>query len=43
VVLWLLSHAAAKEFAVTAGAVVVATLLFGWRSLRKPAPVVEPV
>lgn len=43
VVLWLLSHATAKEFAVLAGAVVVATLLFGWRSLRKPAPVVESV
>ena len=43
VVLWLLSHATAKEFAVTTGAVVVATLLFGWRSLRKPAPVVESV
>jgi amino acid transporter len=43
VVLWLLSHATAPEFAVTAGAVVVAALLFGWRSLRGRAALVEPV
>ena len=42
VVLWLLSHASAQEFAVTAGAVLVAALLFAWRSMRTPAPVVEP-
>jgi len=41
VVLWLLSHATAREFAVTAGAVVVAALLFGWRSVRRRSPLVE--
>jgi basic amino acid/polyamine antiporter, APA family len=41
VVLWLLSHASAQEFAVTAGAVLVAALLFAWRSLRARPPVVE--
>jgi basic amino acid/polyamine antiporter, APA family len=34
VVLWLLSRATAPELAMTGGAVVVAMLLFGWRSLR---------
>ena len=34
VVLWLLAHASAKEFAVTGGAVLVAALLFAWRSMR---------
>ncbi len=43
VVLWMLSHAAAKEFAVTGAAVIVAALLFGWRSLRRRTPLVEPV
>ena len=44
VVLWLLSHATAQEFAVTAGAVLVAALLFAWRSMRTPAPpLVDPV
>ena len=43
VVLWLLSHATAQEFAVTFGAVIVASLLFAWRSLRRQAPGVEPV
>jgi amino acid transporter len=42
VVLWLLSHATAQEFAVTGGAVVVAALLFGWRSLRGRVAPVEP-
>ena len=32
---------AAQEFAVTAGAVVVAALLFAWRSIRTRPPVVE--
>ena len=41
-VLWLLSHVTAQEFAVTGGAVAVAALLFGWRSLRRRAPVVAP-
>ena len=41
VVVWLLSHAAAQEFAVTAGAVVVAALLFGWRTLGR-SPLAEP-
>jgi amino acid transporter len=41
VVLWLLSHATAQEFAVTAGAVLVAGLLFAWRSMRTRPPVVE--
>ncbi len=43
VVLWLLSHATTKEFAVTGGAVVVAALLFGWRSLRQRVALGEPV
>ena len=34
VVLWLLSHTTAHELSITAGAVVVAALLFGVRSLR---------
>jgi amino acid transporter len=38
VVLWLLSHATVQEFAVTGGAVIVAALLFGWRSLRRRVP-----
>jgi basic amino acid/polyamine antiporter, APA family len=42
VVLWLISHASAQEFAVTGGAVLVAALLFGWRSMRKHAPAVDP-
>lgn len=41
VVLWLLSHASAQEFAVTAGAALVAAILFAWRSLRTGPPVVE--
>ena len=41
VVLWLLSHATGREFAVTAGAVLVAVLLFTWRSMRTRPPVVE--
>jgi basic amino acid/polyamine antiporter, APA family len=41
VVLWLLSHASAQEFAVTAGAALVAGLLFAWRSMRTRPPVVE--
>lgn len=40
VVLWLLSHATAQEFAVTGGAVLVAALLFAWRSMRT-RPVAE--
>jgi APA family basic amino acid/polyamine antiporter len=40
VVLWLLSHASAQEFAVTGGAVVVAALLYAWRNLRT-RPVAE--
>jgi basic amino acid/polyamine antiporter, APA family len=40
VVLWLLSHASAQEFAVTGGAVVVAALLYAWRNLRM-RPVAE--
>ena len=43
VVLWLLSHATAQEFAVTAGAMIVASLLFAWRRLSGPVPIVEPV
>ena len=43
VVLWLLSHATAQEFAVTSVAVILASVLFAWRSLRRPAAVVEPV
>ncbi len=43
VVLWLLSHATAREFAVTAGAALVAALLFAWRGLRTPAPLVDPI
>jgi amino acid transporter len=43
VLLWLLSHATAQEFAVTGGAVVVAALLFAWRSNRTRAPLVDPV
>jgi hypothetical protein len=43
VLLWLLSHATAQEFAVTGGAVVVAALLFAWRSMRTRAPLVGPV
>jgi len=39
VVLWLLSHATAQEFMVTSGALVVALLLFAWRSWHGPAPV----
>jgi APA family basic amino acid/polyamine antiporter len=41
VLLWLLSHASLQEFAATAGAVLVAALLFTWRSLRTRVPVVE--
>ena len=41
VVLWLLSHASAQEFAVTAAAALVAAILFAWRSLRTGPPVVE--
>jgi APA family basic amino acid/polyamine antiporter len=41
VVLWLLSHASAKEFAVTGGAVLVGGLLFGWRSIRSRPPLAE--
>jgi amino acid transporter len=41
VVLWLLSHATAREFAVLAGAVLVAALLYAWRTLRTRRPVVE--
>jgi amino acid transporter len=41
VVLWLLSHATAQEFAVTAGAVLLAVILFVWRSLRSRPPAVE--
>jgi basic amino acid/polyamine antiporter, APA family len=43
VVLWLLSHATAQEFTVASGAVIVASLLFAWRSWRRPAPIVEPI
>jgi amino acid transporter len=42
VVLWLLSHATAQEFTVTAGAVIVAALLFASRRRGSPAPVVAP-
>jgi hypothetical protein len=42
VVVWLLSHAAAQEFAVTTGAVVVAALFFGWRTLVAGTPRPEP-
>ncbi|HEV8394588.1 MAG TPA: APC family permease [Vicinamibacterales bacterium] len=42
VMLWLLSHASLQEFAVTGGAVVVAALLFAWRSLRTPTLLVDP-
>ena len=42
VVLWLLSHAAAQEFAVTSGAVAVAALLYARRGQRTPLPLVEP-
>jgi basic amino acid/polyamine antiporter, APA family len=39
VVLWLLSHASAQEFAVTGGAVLVAAFLFAWRTMRtRPVP-----
>jgi amino acid transporter len=41
VVLWLLSHASAQEFAVTSGAALVAALLFAWRSIRTRPRVVE--
>jgi APA family basic amino acid/polyamine antiporter len=41
VVLWLLSHATAQEFVVTAGAVLVGALLFAWRSRRTHPPVAE--
>lgn len=43
VVLWLLSHATAHEFAVTFGAVIVAAMFFAWRTLRAPVRRVEPV
>jgi amino acid transporter len=43
VLLWLLSHATAQEFAVTGGAVLMAVLLYGWRTLRTRAPQVEAV
>jgi amino acid transporter len=43
VLLWLLSHASAQEFAVTGGAVAVAAVLFAWRSMRPRAPLVDPV
>lgn len=43
VVLWLLSNATAQEFAMTAGAVAVAALLFAWRALRTRTPLVDPV
>jgi APA family basic amino acid/polyamine antiporter len=42
VVLWLLSHATAQEFAVTGGTVIVAALLFAWRRMRTGTPLVEP-
>lgn len=42
VVLWLLSHATAEEFAVTFGAVIVAAMFFAWRTLRTPLRPVEP-
>jgi amino acid transporter len=42
VLLWMLSHATAQEFAVTAGALVVAALLFAWRGMRTRAPLVDP-
>ncbi len=41
VVLWLLSYATVQELAVTAGAVLLAAILFAWRSLRTRRPVVE--
>jgi hypothetical protein len=40
--MWLLSHSTVQEFAVTSGAVNLASVLFAWRSLRRPAAVVEP-
>jgi len=43
VVLWLLSHATAREFAMTGGALVVAALLYAWRGMRTPVPLVDPV
>ena len=43
VVLWLLSHATAPEFMVTSGAVIVASMLFAWRTWRRPAPIIEPI
>jgi APA family basic amino acid/polyamine antiporter len=42
VVLWLLSHASAQEFEVTAVAVAVAALLYAWRRKRGLAPLVQP-
>lgn len=42
VILWLLSHSTAREFVATAGAVVVAALLFARRSFRGGAAPVEP-
>jgi len=42
VLLWLLSHATAQEFAVTGAAVVVAALLFAWRGMRTKVPLVDP-
>ena len=42
VLIWLISHATLREWAVTGGAVAVAALLFGWRSFRGRAPIVEP-
>lgn len=41
VVVWLLSHATAQEFAVTGGAVVVAALLYAWRAMRSRTPMAE--
>ena len=40
VLLWLLSHAAAQEFLVTGGALLVAALLFAWRGLTTRTPLV---
>lgn len=42
VVLWLLSHATAKEFLVTGGALTAAAVLFAWRGLRPRADTFVP-
>jgi amino acid transporter len=41
VLIWLLTHATAREFAVTGGAALLAVVLFALRGLRGRAPAVE--